>query len=107
VYTNQRVLEFDKGKSHLKGKNISNTNSLIIEPCFIGENVELTNTIIGPHASIGPNSKIKNSIIQNSIIQKDSKINNANVANSMLGIGSEVTGKALDLSISDYTQVIV
>lgn len=107
VYTNQRVLEFDKGKAHLKGKNISNTNSLIIEPCFIGDNVELTNAIIGPHVSIGGNSKIKNSIIQNSIIQKDSKINNANVANSMLGIGSEVTGKALDLSISDYTQVIV
>lgn len=107
VYTNQRVLEFDKGKSHLKGKNIKNNNSLIIEPCFIGENVELNDSIIGPHASIGANSKIKNSIIQNSIIQTDAKINNANITNSMLGVGAEVTGKALDLSISDYTQLFV
>ena len=107
VYTNQRVLEFDKGKPHLKEKNIKNTNSLIIEPCYIGENVELTNSIIGPHASIGANSKVNNSLLQNSIVQKDSKINNANISNSMLGIGAEVSGKALDLSISDYTQLFV
>ncbi|MEI8136061.1 MAG: sugar phosphate nucleotidyltransferase [Bacteroidota bacterium] len=107
VYTNQRLLEFDKGKTQLKEKSIKNTNSIIIEPCFIGENVELTNSIIGPHASIGANSIIKNSIIQNSIIQKDSKTNNANISNSILGIGAEVAGNALDLSISDYTQIIV
>lgn len=107
VYTNQRVLEFDKGKSHLKGKNIKNTNSLIIEPCFIGDNVELTNSVVGPHASIGSNSKVTNSILKNSIVQHDTKITSANIANSMLGIGSEVTGKSADLSISDYTQVIV
>ena len=73
VYTNQRVLEFDKGKLHLKEKNIKNTNSIIIEPCFIGENVELTNAIVGPHVSIGANTHIKNSILQNCIIQKDAK----------------------------------
>lgn len=107
VYTNQRVLEFDKGQGHLKGKNLKNTNSIIIEPCFIGDNVELTNSIIGPHASIGANSKVNNSIIKNSIVQNDVKLNQANVENSMLGIGSEVSGKAIDISISDYTQLIV
>lgn len=106
VYTNQRVLEFDKGKADLKGKNIKNTNSIIIEPCFIGDNVELNDTIIGPHVSVGEGSKLTNSIVKNSIIQAGSKLTNANVGNSMLGIGAEVTGKALDLSISDYTQLI-
>jgi glucose-1-phosphate thymidylyltransferase len=107
VYTNQRVLEFDKGKAHLKGKNIKNTNSIVIEPCFIGDNVELNDSIIGPHASIGAGSKVNNSIVKNSIVQKEVKLVNANVSNSMLGTGAEVTGKALDLSISDYTQLIV
>lgn len=106
VYTNQRVLEFDKGKSHLKGKNIKNNNSLVIEPCFIGDDVELNNCIVGPHVSIGKNSRLSNTIIRNSIVQADTKINAANINNSMLGVGSEVTGKTLDLSISDYTQVI-
>jgi len=107
VYTNQRVLEFDKGKAHLKGKNIKNTNSIVIEPCFIGDNVELKDSIVGPHASIGANSKVTNSILKNSIIQTDVKINNANISNSMLGIGAEVSGKPIDISISDYTQLIV
>jgi glucose-1-phosphate thymidylyltransferase len=106
VYTNQRVLEFDKGNDNLKGKNIHNASSLIIEPCYIGDNVELNNSIIGPHVSIGANTKISNSIIKNSIIQSEAKINTANIHNSMLGIGAEVTGKAIDLSISDYTQIV-
>jgi glucose-1-phosphate thymidylyltransferase len=103
IYTNQRVLEFDKGKPYLKGKNIHTTNSIVIEPCFIGDNVELKNSIIGPHASIGANTKINNSHVKNAIVQNDAKISDANIANSMLGIGAEVSG---ELSISDYTQLI-
>ena len=106
VYTNQRVLEFDKGKSNLKGANIKNLNSIIIEPCFIGDNVVLENSIVGPHASIGANSKLVNSIVKNSIIQNDVKINNATITNSMLGNGAEVSQKTLNLSISDYTQLV-
>jgi len=107
VYTNQRVLEFDKGKGFLRGKNIKNINSIIIEPCYIGDNVELNNSIVGPHASIGPDSKLENSLVKNSIIQKAAKIICANISNSMLGVGAEITGKAIELSISDYTQIIV
>lgn len=106
VYTNQRVLEFDKGKPFLKGKNTGIENSIVIEPCFIGDNVKITNSIIGPHASIGANSNIDNSIVKNSILQASAKISNANIGNSMLGEGAEVKGKTLDLSISDYTQII-
>ncbi len=106
VYTNQRVLEFDKGKPNLKGTNIKNTNSKIIEPCFIGNDVVLENCIIGPHVSIGANSTLVNSIVKNSIIQTDAKISNANIADSMLGAGAQVVGKALNLSISDYTQIV-
>lgn len=107
VYTNQRVLEFDKGKATLRGNNITISNSVVIEPCFIGNNVILNNSVIGPHASIGANSKVNNSLVKNSIIQSDTKINNVNISNSMLGIGAEVSGKDLDLSISDYTQIVV
>jgi glucose-1-phosphate thymidylyltransferase len=107
VHTNARVLEFDKGKKELKGKDIKNTNSIIIEPCYIGDNVELLNCVVGPHVSIGNGTKIDNSLITNSIIQSDAKVNGAIVANSMIGIGATVTGKHMDLSISDYTQLIV
>src|SRR6478735_6211894 len=71
VFTNQRVLEFDKGKPQLRGKNITVNNSVVIEPCYIGDNVELTDSVVGPHASIGAGSKISHSIVNNSIVQKD------------------------------------
>ena len=105
VFTNQRMLEFDNGKTFLKGKNIKNNNSIIIEPCFIGENTELNNSIIGPHVSIGANSIINSSILKNSILQNGTQITEAVIMNSMIGLGAEVTGKGFDLSISDYTQI--
>lgn len=106
VYTNQRVLEFHKGKPELKGKNVTITDSVIIEPCFIGDNVKIVNSVVGPHASIGANSSVEQSLVKNSILQPSVKVSKANISNSMLGEGAEVKGKPLDLSISDYTQII-
>lgn len=106
VYTNQRVLEFKKGQPELKGKNIVNTNSIIIEPCYIGEGVELINSVVGPHVSIGSRSSVQNSIVSNSIVQSDAKLQNSNISNSMVGTGAEVKGKKLDLSVSDYSQIV-
>ncbi len=103
VYTNQRILEFDKNKNKLHRTNIVNENSIIIEPCYIGNDVIIKNSIIGPHASIGSKCTIINGNICNSIIQSNTKISNANIANSMIGEGAEVKGKSLDVSLSDYT----
>jgi glucose-1-phosphate thymidylyltransferase len=107
VYTNQRVLEFDKNKPSQKGKNITTTNSIIIEPCFIGDNVVIKDSIIGPHASIGAYSKIEKSIVTNSILQNNTHVSCTSLSNSMLGTGAEVKGKLLDLSISDYSQIVL
>jgi glucose-1-phosphate thymidylyltransferase len=107
VYTNHRVLEFDAGKDFLKGKNIKNTNSVIIEPCFIGDDVTVINSVIGPHVSLGKGSRIENSIIANSIVQEQAKINSALLTKSLVGIAAEINGKQLDLSISDYSQILV
>ncbi len=106
VYTNQRVLEFDKGTPRLKGKNIITENSVIIEPCYIGDNVILKNTIIGPHASIGANCKLTDTVIKNSIVQSNTKLSQTIIVNSMIGEGAEIKGKALDVSMSDYTTIL-
>lgn len=81
------------------------TNSVLIEPVYLGENVVIDNAVIGPYVSVGDNSKISESRIQNSIIQKDSLIKNANLANSMLGNFVTFEGKATDLSVGDYNTI--
>lgn len=102
VYTNQRILEFNKEKSMLS-KSHKSHNSVIIEPCYIGENVQLINSVVGPHVSIGNNSIIEDSVVKNSIIQTHSKITASNINNSMFGNYVEFKSSNSELSIGDYS----
>jgi glucose-1-phosphate thymidylyltransferase len=102
VYTNQRVLELSKDDA-LVSKTHQNTNSVIIQPCYIGENVRLINSVVGPHASIGDNSVIENSVVSNSIVQKGAKISSALLSNSMVGNNAEYEGAMVQLSLGDFS----
>lgn len=106
VFTNQRVLEYDKERNSLfhAGTAVIE-NSTIIEPCFIGENAQIVNSVVGPHVSIGENSKVTDSVVKNTIIQDNSSIKNAVVKDSMVGSHARFESVAQDLSIGDYTTV--
>lgn len=102
VYTNKRILELNQYKQ-LISKTVIVENSVIIQPCFIGENVVVKNSIIGPHVSIGRDSKIESSIITESIVQTNCSIKNANLDNSMIGNYVEYNGLIHSVNIGDYT----
>lgn len=103
VYTNQRVLELKKGAEKMVADSVVMKNSVIIEPCYIGEGVVLENAVVGPHVSIGKNSTVKNALIRNSIVQESVTINDKLIANSMIGSYAIVQGTPDDLSVSDYS----
>ena len=113
VYTNQRILEFEKSKvknqkSKEKGlilKTEVKRNSIIIPPCYLGEDVEIVNSIIGPYVSVGNKTKIERSVISNSIIQSNSEIRCATLENSMIGNFVGFKGELNDVSIGDYTEI--
>jgi glucose-1-phosphate thymidylyltransferase len=102
VYTNKRVLELHKTENMI-APNIQNENSMIIQPCFIGEHVHLKNSVIGPHVSIGAHSKIDGSVITNSIIQTNSVLSNTIIDNSMIGNFVTYTNEPRQLSLGDYS----
>ncbi|MGL5889382.1 MAG: sugar phosphate nucleotidyltransferase [Bacteroidia bacterium] len=102
VYTNQRVLEFDKGEARLTPSKMTVENSTIIQPCFIGENAVIRNAVVGPHVSVGAGSVIEGSVVRNSIVQQFSTLRNVVVADSMVGSYATVSGRSLDLSVGDY-----
>ncbi len=104
VYTNQRILVNDFDPNYIS-KTLTTNNSIVIEPCFIGENVLIENSIIGPFASIGNGCEIRNSLVENSILQEGCKITKAHLTNSMLGQYAEVNGKPHQLSLSDYSTI--
>ena len=104
VQTNQRYLEFIKDQQ-LISKKVKLINSLIIEPCFVGDGVILEYSVVGPYVSVGENSRIVDSRIRNSIIQKEATLRNAMLENSMLGNFTIFEGSVQDLSLGDFNSI--
>lgn len=102
VYTNQRILEFNRDENLVSKTHVSH-NSVIIEPCYIGENVQLINSVVGPYVSIGKDSIIEDSIIKNSIVQTNARISSANIRNSMFGNSIDFKNHYSELSMGDYS----
>jgi len=102
VYTNQRVLKIHKDKLAMPA-SVKMENSVVIQPCFIGEDVLISNSIVGPHVSVGKGCRISESVIKNSIIQNNSNVSCAVIDNSMIGSYVNYRGHTRDLSMGDYT----
>jgi len=105
VDTNTKVLSYLKKEKGLVGSDTTINGSLVISPCFIGENVTLVNSIVGPNVSIEQNAVVTNSVVRNSIVRSAVRITDAIIDNSMLGERATVTGKAMDVSLSDDSTV--
>ncbi|MCW3161985.1 sugar phosphate nucleotidyltransferase [Chryseobacterium oryctis] len=103
VETNSKILEYEKEEmSHYPSSSVIE-NSLIIQPCFIGENVKISNSKIGPGVSLGNNTIVVNSNIENSLIQENTLINHGNLSNSMIGNSAQYFGVAREISLGDYS----
>jgi glucose-1-phosphate thymidylyltransferase len=107
VHTNSRILEHIKKDEKLVHDSVIIENSIIIQPCYIGENTKIVNSVVGPHTSIGANTSIQDSRISNTIIQTKSIISNQVIENSMIGSNTSISSSAKDLSIGDYNQISI
>lgn len=101
VDTNTKVLGYLKGDKSLKGSGLKSENSVVIEPCFIGDDVTITNSIVGPNVSVEKGAIINGSVVRDSILRGSVRVQDAVIANSMVGERAVVKGRAMDLSLSD------
>ncbi len=108
VFTNQRYLEYlkERGES-LVHESAKITNSVLIEPVYIGEGAIVTDSVVGPHVSLGSHANVRDSRLSNSIVQQSASVLNAVITNSMIGNFATVTGTPDDLSLGDYNQLRV
>lgn len=107
VYTNSRVLHHmaEDGKTMVDA-TATIENSTIIQPSLIGKNVVIKNSVVGPYATIGDGCVVEKSVVENCIVQSNTKIKHAVINNAMLGSHVVYQGEQKDLSIGDYTTVI-
>lgn len=106
VETNKHVLNFDQERGvNLRHSTAEVKNSIVIEPCFLGEGSSVENSVIGPHVSLGEGSKVENSILKNCLIQQNTSLENQVLKDSMIGSFASVKNKAKDLSVGDFTSI--
>ena len=103
VETNGKILQYEKEEFKTPPSSSKIEESLIIQPCFIGENVEIKNSKIGPYVSLGNGTKVVNSNIENSLIQENTVINHGNLSNSMIGSHAQYFGVSREISLGDYS----
>ncbi|MDH6252124.1 glucose-1-phosphate thymidylyltransferase [Chryseobacterium sp. H1D6B] len=103
VETNGKILEYEREEMSKYPASATIENSLIIQPCFIGENVKIMNSKIGPGVSLGNNTTVINSNIHNSLIQENTIIDHGNLSNSMIGNSAQYFGVAREISLGDYS----
>ena len=104
----------DTNKILLERINVStyqHTGVKVIPPVAIHPSAEITNSTIGPYASIGANCKIENSQIAESIIEAGCEIKDAALSRSLIGRQAKVKargdGRVMELNISDTSSVIL
>lgn len=106
VATNAQYMKYLQQEGYpLLSKSALNENSVLIPPVYIGENVLIRNSVIGPYVSVGNNTKIEQSVVMNSIIQENTLIENAQIANSMIGSFVKIKLKTCDWNIGDYNTI--
>ena len=101
VDTNTKVLGYLKGDKNLMSAKLRSENSVVIAPCYIGDDVTITNSIVGPNVSIEQGATVTGSVVRDSILRGGVRVQDAVIANSMIGERAVVRGTALDLSLSD------
>jgi glucose-1-phosphate thymidylyltransferase len=96
--TNRILLEDVKTRTKRDG-------SIIIPPCFIDKDSRISTSIIGPYVTVAKGCEIRNSIIENSILNEESTIENVILEGSVVGAFAEVTGRKGSVNVSDYSQI--
>jgi len=105
VSTHGRWLELG-AKGFLENREFESSDSLVIEPCYIGKGVKLISSIVGPNVSIADGSMVTDSVIKNSIVQRNTKIRNCVIGNSLIGNSVEIENQKLDLSVGDFSTIL-
>lgn len=97
--TNQYLLE------KLNNSIPETKNSVIIPPVRIPTSAVIEGSIVGPYVSLGEDTIVQNSIIRNSIIGDRTRISNATLDSSIVGIRAVVEGQFKELNISDSSEI--
>ena len=80
-------------------------SSVIIPPVDVGEGTRIEHSVVGPHVSIDDGAQIENSRVKDSIVGQGSELRDVNLAGTLVGSRSEVTGTPSRLNVGDSSEI--
>jgi glucose-1-phosphate thymidylyltransferase len=92
--TNRTLLNKYESRSAREG-------SIIIPPCWIDESSSIERSIIGPYVSVSADCRISNSIVENSIVNSGSSIQDIVLTDSVIGSMAEIIGNKKSVNIGN------
>ncbi|MBN1902506.1 NTP transferase domain-containing protein [Candidatus Sumerlaeota bacterium] len=103
--TNRRMLtKLFSEKEHARLMKI-HESAILVPPVSILENAQIINSVIGPYVTVCEDARIENSVIKNAIIDKNARIRNILLDESLIGESADVNGKSYRLNVGDNTEM--
>jgi len=103
LQTTGRVLERESDDRHQGTVE----DSVIREPVYIGPEATVKNAVLGPYASIEAGATVKNAVVRKSIVFAEGRVENAVLADSVVGRHAAVTQPPQSLNVGDHSQMNV
>ncbi len=99
--TTQRVLKREPDEA-VQG---TVTDSVVHEPVYIGPGATVENAVIGPNVSIEAGATVRGSVVRDSILFAESTVENAVLADSIVGQHATVDPEASVVNVGDHSYV--
>ena len=107
VETNARILSIleEEGRLDPVPASATVTDSVILQPCHIGEGVVIERSVVGPHVTLGEGTVVTDSRVSEALVASQSRIEHAVLQGAMVGSHAAWHGAPDDASIGDYCTV--
>lgn len=102
--TNQYLLEH----GHDNSSQVAERSGIqVIPPLYVHPDAEVEASVLGPHVAIGAGCHIRGSVIQNTIIEKNSQVEDIILRDTLIGQNSLVKGQAVIMNLGDNIKMEV
>ena len=77
----------------------------VVPPIYVHADAVVEASVLGPHVAIGAGCHIQGSVIQNSIVERNSRVEDVILRDTLIGQNSQVKGQAVTVNLGDNTEV--
>ncbi|MFB6232406.1 MAG: sugar phosphate nucleotidyltransferase [Salinibacter sp.] len=99
--TTGRVLERESENLHQGTVE----DSIIHDPVYVGPDATVENAVVGPRVSIEEGATVSNAVVRDSIVFADGQVENAVLADSVVGRHAVAKGRVQSINIGDHSEI--